>query len=570
VPGGEASDSIDAQHSLAHTDRMHPIVEEAHENDKDYVRNTSGPAGSNKTNGLDSIIDEHAEPAEKKHVLAKFVVAPLSFVFFAVFTLSTVMEKLEITAIPESAILIFFGALLSVFCTWYAELELSDEVFSHMMPKILNLLLLPILMFGSGWTLRRQDFFSQFPHILLFAFVGVGLSTLVIGALIYVTGAFHLHGVTTIRTAFAYATLVSATDPVATMSTYAKLKVDPLLNIMVFGESIINDAVAIVFFNVLNSDHFMMNTHGETMTGIELGGSILYGIAKIFFGSVFIGVGLGMLYTFIAHWAEMRENKKGQILVILASCYLTYALAESCSMSGIIATMFSGILMGIYMRPHLSTEGSLLATFFVKQLSTFADAGVFLLVGFSVMQLDSNGWNFGLWIMLFCLIGRFASVYPVAFTVNTLKTAVGMASGTDPEGWNLLTFSHMFMMWHAGLRGGIALALSLELGAWVDDIDGAGTRRTLQTATFLLIVAFLLVFGGSTSFFLKRLGIPLGVDAPVDALSKTEGLGSLTKLMKAIDEKIMSPLLLGKRHNAPNPDEDEKDVEDYLKGVRAY
>jgi len=323
-----------------------------------------------------------------------------------------------------------------------------------------------------------------------------------------------------------------------------------------------------VFFNILNSDHFMMNSHGETLTGIELGGSILYGIAKIFFGSVFIGVGLGMLYTFIAHWADMRENKKGQILVILASCYLTYALAESCSMSGIIATMFSGILMGIYMRPHLSTEGSLLATFFVKQLSTFADAGVFLLVGFSVMQLDSNGWNFGLWVMLFCLIGRAASVYPVGFTVNALKTAVGMASGTDPA--NLLTHSHMFMMWHAGLRGGIALALSLELGAWVDDIDGPGTRRTLQTATFLLIVAFLLVFGGSTSFFLKKLGIPLGQDAPVDALSKTEGLGRLTKLLKVIDEKVMSPLLLGERHKQPNPDEDEKDVEDYLKGVSTY
>mmetsp|Transcript_29836 Transcript_29836/g.47655 ORF Transcript_29836/g.47655 Transcript_29836/m.47655 type:complete len:672 (+) Transcript_29836:74-2089(+) len=554
----------------------YPISENVPDRDEDYVRDDDGPwlyksyrgkKNNSESEAMEDIVDEDEEPAEKKHVYARYVVAPLSFVFFAVFTLSTVMEKLNITEIPESAILIFFGGLLSVFSSMYG-MQLSDEVFQHVMPKTLNLVFLPILIFGCGWTIRRQDFFSQFPYILLFAFVGVALSTLVIGFLIYMTGSYGLHSVTTIRTAFAYATLISATDPVATMSTYAKLKVEPLLNIMVFGESIINDAVAVVFFNVLNSDHFMLNSKGQTMTGLQLGGSIAWGIGKIFFGSVIVGVGLGMIYTVIARCAEMHENKKGQILVILASCYLTYALAESINMSGIIATMFSGVLMGVYMRPHLSTEGSLLATFFVKQLSTLADAGVFLLVGFAVMQLTTNGWYFGLWVMLFSLIGRAASVYPVGFAVNALKMGLGKANGVPPEGWNMLSSAHMFMMWHAGLRGGIALALSLELGKWVDVIDGPGTRRTLQTATFMLIVAFLLVFGGSTSYFLKKLGIRLGVDDPPDALSKTESMGRLRGFIRAIDKKILSPLLLGDQ-NKP-VDEDEADAEDYLKGVRAY
>lgn len=575
--------------SLRSIGHPHPISENVPERDKDYVRDDDGPwlyksyrgkrnKTSNDSSGFD-IVDEDAEPVEKKHVYARYVVAPLSFVIFAVFTISNVMEKLHhkypesavITAIPESAIIIFFGALLSVFIDWTGEIDMNNEIFSHVMPKLLNLVCLPILIFGCGWTIRRQDFFSQFPYILLFAFVGVALSTLVIGSLIYVTGLYNLHGVTTIRTAFAYATLISATDPVATMSTYAKLKVDPLLNIMVFGESIINDAVAVVFFNVLNSDHFMLNSHGHAMTGWQLGGSIVWGIGKIFLGSVLVGVGLGMVYTFIAHWADMRENKKGQIIAILASCYLTYALAESISMSGIIATMFSGLLMGIYMRPHLSTEGSLLASFIIKQLSSLADAAVFLLVGFSVMQLTTGGWYFGLWVMLFSLIGRAASVYPVGLTVNGLKMMAGrfLSEGSDSESadWNILSPSHMFMMWHAGLRGGIALALSLELGQWVDADDGIGTRRTLQTATFLLIVAFLLVFGGSTAFFLDYLKIPLNVDEPADYLYNKEPMrsGRFRSFLISIDKRVLSPLLLGQRMKGSNPNDDEKDVEDVLR-----
>merc|ERR1719487_3128584 len=150
------------------------------------------------------------------------------------------------------------------------------------------------------------------------------------------------------------------------------------------------------------------------------------------------------------------------------------------------------------MRPHLSSEGSLLATFFVKQLAVLADAAVCLLIGVGTVQLTTKGWYFGLWVMLFCLVGRCASVFPVGWVVNWIKTMVGKANGVPPDGWNCLSPQHMFMMWHAGLRGAIAMALSLELGKWVDVIDGDGTRRALQTATFLILCTFLLIFGGST------------------------------------------------------------------------
>lgn len=538
--------------------------------DADYIRNNNddlipGRAkGENKTYDIPS-----GDVHEKKYVLATYIVGPLALVFTTMFTLSNVMEKYEITAIPESGIMIVAGVALGLLLKRYAHFSFFEDVdaFGEMNSAILNMILLPIIIFASGWALRRQDFYSQFPYILMFAMIGVAISTVVIASLIFWTGYLGLHNVTRWRTAFAFASLISATDPVATLSTYAKLKVDPLLNVLVFGESIINDAVAIVLFNVFNADDYMIGAKGEALQGFQLVWPLCWGTVKIFFGSSAIGVGLGILYTFISFWADMRHNKKGQILVIFASCYLTFALAESVGMSGIIAEMFAAIIMGVYMRAHLSTEGSMLATFFVKQVAMLADAAVCLLIGVSVVQLTSNGLYFGLWSMIFCLIGRACAVFPLGISVNFAKRQIGRANGQPEEGWNLLTPQHMFMMWHAGLRGAIALALSLELGEWVDEVDGAGTRTALQTATFFIIVTFLLIFGGSTSSCLKHLKVPNGIDRPTDYLSKTEDYGAMRGFLKWLDKAVLAPLLTGNR--TPN-EEEEQDVEDRLRASHKY
>jgi sodium/hydrogen exchanger 8 len=501
----------------------------------------------------DTQLPEAEEPVDQTYVMAKFVVVPISMVFFICYTLSTLMEKFEITWLPESAIVIAIGVVLGCFMKRYSHLDFfeDEDAWGEINTTVLNLLLLPIIIFASGWSLRRHDFYSQLPYILLFAVVGTAISTCVIAGLINYTGqnGLKLHHVNQWRTAFCYASLISATDPVATLSTYSKLKVHPLLNIMVFGESTINDAVAIVLFKVFNSNEFM----GDPATGSELSfswtliGSITKGIAKGFFGSLIFGVFLGMVYTFIARAANMKENKKAQILIIFVSCYLTYALAETVGLSGIIAETFCSLVMAVYMRPHLSSEGCVLTSFFVKQIATLADSAVFLLVGVSVVQLSAHGWKLGILVVLFCLIARATSTYPIAFTVNALKAMRGTAAGQDQESWHLLEQKHMFMMWHAGLRGGIALALAWELGHWVDVAEGPRVRHALQTATFLVILIFLIVFGGSTSACLQYLGIECGQEYSETCLSKTEykGFGDVQGLLKRLDTHILSPVLIG-------------------------
>mmetsp|Transcript_125078 Transcript_125078/g.350267 ORF Transcript_125078/g.350267 Transcript_125078/m.350267 type:complete len:249 (+) Transcript_125078:2-748(+) len=109
--------------------------------------------------------------------------------------------------------------------------------------------------------------------------------------------------------------------------------------------------------------------------------------------------------------------------------------------------------------------------------------------------------------MIFCLIGRAIATFPLASLTNCIKnTALRKRSAIHRH---LLKWQHIVMMWHAGLRGGIALVLTLQLGDWVDHVDGAGTRESLRNATLIVICAFLLVFGGTTELLLTALDIPM-------------------------------------------------------------
>lgn len=486
------------------------------------------------------------ETADEAHIFAKYIVVPIAAVFFIVYNVSTLMEKFEITAVPESGVVIGIGMGLGWLMKKYTSLEFfeNQEAWAELNTLMLNFMLLPIIIFASGWSLRRHDFYSQLPYILLFAVGGTAVSTCCVAGMMHVTGLAIGW-----RTAFVYASLISATDPVATLTTYSKLEVEPLLNIMVFGESTINDAVAIVLFKIFNSNDLMEDpaTGDQLPLSYKLVGNISWGIFKTFFGSLCFGVALGMLYTVIARFADMRQNKKGQILVIFVSCYLTYGLAETLHFSGIIAVTFTSLIMGVYMRPHLSTEGTVMTTFFVKQIATLADSAVFLVVGVSFVHLSFHGLNLGIYVGLFCLVARLIATVPTAYLVNGLKAARGAAAGQPIADWNLLEPKHIFMMWHAGLRGGIALALAWELGPWVDIVEGkVGYRNSLHSATFLIIIVFLVVFGGSTSACLNYFKIAMGEEYPEDHLSKSEtsGLG-IRGITHYLDTRVFTPLLIG-------------------------
>jgi len=495
----------------------------------------------------DELLEEEAEEAinetyEKFEEMAHQIAMLFAASFMLACVVGNLMHICHITFIPESLIIIVIGMLLG-----FTEVEIPDVVLTMREETlynklVLNLVLLPIIIFEAGWSMRHKDFVAQLGYILVFAIFGTIICMMVVASLTVWTCQWH--GICHYRVAYAYGALISAVDPVATLATYAHLNVDPLLNILVLGESIINDAVAIVLFSVLNdkpASFFHEHSHSEIAWSIALG------VLKLLGGSVGLGLGLGAVYVCVIRITRLAHSASLAILFIFTCCFFSYTFAEVvCGLSGIITVLFQGMIMSSYLTPHLTIEGRLLTSFLLKQMASLGDMAVFLFVGVAVVYASVSGLVTGAFIMVFCLAGRAVATVPLALLCNLIKAR----KKTPPELQTNISWRHIFMMWHAGLRGGIALVLALDLGVWVDELNGPGTREVLRNATLLVIVVFLLVFGGTTEMALKCMGIPMGDPPPMPIRDS-----SFRRVLMSLSRSAFKPVLVGK-----------KEVEDNLPG----
>jgi len=141
-------------------------------------------------------------------------------------------------------------------------------------PEIFFFILLPPIIFEAAYSLEKKDFFANIWTILLYAFAGTIISTFIIGYLVYWLG---LTGAITIDTsnpmeALLFGSLISAVDPVATLSIMGKpeLHCHPLLYSLLFGESVLNDAVAIVLFKIFVGVYDSGSGQFSTLTFLEI------------------------------------------------------------------------------------------------------------------------------------------------------------------------------------------------------------------------------------------------------------------------------------------------------------
>jgi len=113
---------------------------------------------------------------------------------------------------------------------------------------------------------------------------------------------------------------IAATDPVATLATYSALQVEPLLHIFLFGESTINDAVAIVVFDIMNSEKVFgppCTMEGHPVS--HLANIIVTVVIQQLFGSIAVGLMLAVIYTCILKFGDMRPAQSFEILFIVTS-----------------------------------------------------------------------------------------------------------------------------------------------------------------------------------------------------------------------------------------------------------
>jgi sodium/hydrogen exchanger-like protein 6/7 len=196
-----------------------------------------------------------------------------------------------------------------------------------------NLLLPPIIL-NSGYELHQANFFRNIGTILTFAFAGTFISALVLGVVLWLYTRIPLDGFDTNLTfvdAISVGATLSATDPVTILAIFNTYKVDPKLYTVIFGESILNDAIAIVLFETAQK-------YNERAEGGSLGFvSLIEGIGiflAVFFGSLVIGVIIGILTALGLKYTYVRRFPKIESCIIVLIAYASYFLANGLHMSG--------------------------------------------------------------------------------------------------------------------------------------------------------------------------------------------------------------------------------------------
>ena len=125
-----------------------------------------------------------------------------------------------------------------------------SDLSSHF-SNVFMILLLPPIIFESGYNMKKKYFFKNVGTVMLYSFLGTFLAIFSSSLMFWLVGQLGLSIQFTWKEAFAFGSLISATDPVSVLAIFKELDADMNLYTVVFGESIFNDAVAIVMYTTV-------------------------------------------------------------------------------------------------------------------------------------------------------------------------------------------------------------------------------------------------------------------------------------------------------------------------------
>lgn len=371
---------------------------------------------------------------------------------------------LLIVALSASLLLLVLQGLvpsLGILHTLETVLEQID-FYSALMEGMLSLLL-----FAGALHVDLDQLKDQKWVVAMMASIGVVISTAVIGVLLWlVAGLMGLE--LSLPWALVFGALISPTDPVAVLGLLKTIDVPEAIKAKIAGESLFNDGVALVAFSVLLTIAMVSGDqpYPSVLGTIEF---LLYeGVGSALFG-LFTG--------WLAYRAMLAvDDHIVEILISVAVCLATYTLCHRVHLSGPIAVVVSGLLIGNHGAEHAMSEKVEEYLFaFWEVVDEVLNSILFLLIGLEVLVIAFSPTN--AWIVFatvpIVLIGRFVSVW---MPISLLSLRRAFSAGAIP----ILTWG--------GLRGGVSVALALSL-------PDSPAKPALLTATYAVVIFSIIVQG---------------------------------------------------------------------------
>lgn len=228
---------------------------------------------------------------------------------------------------PESCLLIVVGNLVGMLLLFFGPIELRI-----LTPNDFFLYMLPPIIFDAGYFMPNRLFFDNIGTILLMAVVGTIFNSLAIGLSLWGfsnMGIFN-HQIPLLQI-FLFSSLISAVDPVAVLSVFEEIHVNEILYIVVFGESLLNDAVTVVLYNMFST----YESIGESniLVSDYLAGGVSFFVVGI--GGTVVGIIWGYATGFVTRFTE--NVRVIEPIFIFVMSYLSYLTAEIFHLSGILA-----------------------------------------------------------------------------------------------------------------------------------------------------------------------------------------------------------------------------------------
>lgn len=356
---------------------------------------------------------------------------------------------------------------------WLGEpLGVENPLQGEEFEEVLVFLFLPVLIFAAALGISTRAFFRNLGPILVLAIVAFMISAVLVGV------ALNLGLGIPLTAALLFGALISATDPVAVVAIFRQLGVPERLLTIVEGESMLNDGVAIVLFNIL--------------LAVALGGeaSVVGGIVEfffVFFGGATIGAAVGFVAALVLPWLD----RLAAAALSVAVAYGGFVLADDVlGFSGVMATVAAGLVLGGLAPSRASAEVREAWDELWESLDYIANALLFLLIGLAI-DPDLILENLGAIALAVAVV-----LVSRAVAVVSLVSALERFAGIPPVGRR----NEAVLIW-GGLRGGVALALALALP------EALPQRETFIAMTGGVVLATLLLNATTISWLVHRLGL---------------------------------------------------------------
>ena len=416
--------------------------------------------------------------------------------------------------VPYTIALVIGGFLIDIFHVPITATLGDGGTTDVLTPDVIFMVFLPGLLFEAGLNIQIGRLRRNLAAILVLAVVGVLLATLIIGYAVHWLVGLPL------LVAMLFGSLIAATDPISVLALFKEMGVSKRLAMLVEGESLFNDGTAVVLFQIL-----LASIATGTLDLVAGVGEFL----RVALGGGVLGVAMGYL---VGKVTAQVDDPRVEITLTTILAYGSFLVAEHLHVSGVIATVGAGLMIGNLGAPSgMSSRTRVALWSFWEYLGFVINSLIFLLIGIEVHIADL----FDSWLPILIAIG--AVLVGRAIAVYTLTPIANRFVERVPAAWQ-----HV-LVW-GGIHGGVSMALALGL-------EPDFPHRTQILAMTFGVVAFSIVVQGLTvQPLMRQLGIRMGQEDEYDrAKVRQMAVGSaLDELEELYGRHVISTAVYERLH----------------------